>query len=127
MSARSTPFPNPDRPRFALSERRLHSPQMYKRVFESGRALRSAPLTLRYAQASGDMTRAGFIIRKQVGNACLRNSIRRVLRHCFVEALPNLPEGTWVVFDVPARASQARRSELRAEAVRMLAAVGAGR
>lgn len=128
MSARSTPFPNPDRPRFALRDRRLHSPQMYKRVFETGRALRSAPLTLRFAQAAPeDRTRVGFIIRKQVGNAPLRNAIRRVLRQCFAQALPSLPEGTWVVFDIPARAAQASRGEMRAEAARLLAAVGKGK
>lgn len=128
MSARSTPFPDPERPRFALSERRLHSPQMYKRVFESGRALRSAPLTVRFAPpAPDDRTRVGFIIRKQVGNAPLRNAIRRVLRQCFLDALPSLPEGTWVVFDVPARPARARRAEMRSEAARLLAEVGKGR
>lgn len=100
---------------------------MYKKVFESGRTLRSAPLTLRYARCEPDHSRVGFIIRKKIGNAPLRNAIRRVLRACFAEALPALPQGTWIVFDVPERAAGFRRAELRAQAKALLAAAGEGR
>ncbi len=132
MPARPTPIPEPDRQegmplrpeRLALRERRLGTPQMYKKVFESGRALRSAPLTLRFAHVVPDRTRVGFIIRKKIGNAPLRNAIRRMLRACFVEALPKLPEGTWVIFDVPDKAAGCRREELRAQAMTLLAAIG---
>jgi ribonuclease P protein component len=125
VSARPTPNPDPDRPeRLPLRERRLHTPQMYKKVFESGRVFRTVPLTLRCAIIPSDCTRVGYIIRKKVGNACLRNSIRRTLRQCFAEALPALPEGAWVVFDVPEKARQLRRSELRTQAAGLLAAAG---
>jgi ribonuclease P protein component len=132
VPARPTPIPDPDRQegmplrpeRLSLRERRLGTPQMYKKVFESGRALRSAPLTLRIAHVAPDRTRVGFIIRKKIGNAPLRNAIRRMLRACFVEVLPTLPEGTWLIFDVPDRAAGFRRSELRAQAMTLLAAAG---
>lgn len=124
MSARPTPPPEPDRPeRLPLSQRRLHTPQMYKRVFESGRVLRGAPLSLRYARVGPDRARIGFIIRKKVGDAPLRNSIRRTLRQCFQEALPGLPEDTWMIFDVPVKAGSLRRAELRAQAAGLLAAL----
>lgn len=127
MSARPTPSPDPDRPEHSLRERRVRTPQMYRKVFESGRALRSAPLTVRYAHFAPDCTRVGFIIRKKSGNAPLRNAIRRVLRQCFVEALPSLSEGTWVVFDVPERASRFTRTEMRAQAQQMLGAIAESR
>ena len=95
---------------------------MYKQVFESGKALRSAPLTVRYF-FSEDHSRLGFIIRKKVGNACMRNSIRRTLRESFRDALPDFREGTWIVFDVSDKASQFRRAELRAQADQMLGAL----
>jgi len=94
---------------------------MYKKVFEGGRVLRGSPLSLRYFQADQDLSRAGFIIRKKAGNAPLRNSIRRTLRRSFQEALPRLPEGTWLVFDVSDKVSFSRRSELKSEADRLLA------
>jgi ribonuclease P protein component len=96
---------------------------MYKKVFESGRVLRSAPLILRFFHMDQECSRLGFIIRKKVGNAPMRNSIRRTLRQSFAAALPKLPEGTWIIFDVPNSASQATRGALREQADAFLAAV----
>jgi ribonuclease P protein component len=124
VPARPTPSSDPDRPEhLPPRERRLRTPQMYKQVFETGRALRSAPLTVRYARLAPERTRVGFIIRKRSGNAPLRNAIRRMLRQCFFEALPSISEGTWVVFDVPERASRFSRAEMRAQAKGLLAAI----
>gem|GEM_PF-1215970 len=109
--------------RFPFNQRRLNKPFMYKKVFEGGRVMRSAPLTLRYFHAEQECSRLGFIIRKKVGNACMRNSIRRTLRKCFQDALPTFAEGAWVVFDVSNNASKCRRGELKAEADRMLRAL----
>jgi ribonuclease P protein component len=128
MDASSTPHPDDFRPEhLPLHDRRLNKPYMYKKVFADGRALRSAPLTLRYLRGAAGPSRVGFILRKKVGDAPMRNSIRRTLRQCFVEALPGIREGAWIVFDVPERASQFRRGELRAQAQAFLAAVGQGR
>lgn len=128
MDASSTPHPEDFRPEplsldIPLHDRRLNKPSMYKKVFADGRALRSAPLTLRYLRGEAGQSRLGFIIRKKVGDAPMRNSIRRTLRQCFVDALPALREGAWIVFDVPERASQFRRAELRAQADAFLASV----
>lgn len=98
---------------------------MYKKVFEGGRVLRSAPINIRFLRADQDRSRIGFIIRKKVGNACMRNSIRRTLRQCFVDALPSIPEGTWIIFDVTDKASQGSRTELRIQVGKMLATVSA--
>jgi ribonuclease P protein component len=93
---------------------------MYKKVFEAGKVFRSLPLTLRYCLVDQELSRIGFIIRKKVGNAPMRNSIRRTLRCSFIQSLPRVPEGTWIIFDVSDKASKLRRSELRAEADRLL-------
>lgn len=108
--------------RIPLKLRRLHKPYMYKKVFEGGRALRGSPLSLRYFRADQDWSRVGFIIRKKAGDAPMRNSIRRTLRRAFQEALPALPEGLWVVFDVSDKASTVTRARLRGEADRLLLA-----
>jgi ribonuclease P protein component len=108
---------------FPLNRRRLNKPYMYKKVFEGGRVLRSAPLTLRYYHVDQECSRCGFILRKKVGNAPMRNSIRRTLRQSFVDALPGFAEGTWIVFDVSNSASQSTRGELRAQADKLLASV----
>ncbi|MEO6097523.1 MAG: ribonuclease P protein component [Fibrobacteria bacterium] len=107
-------------PQVPLNRRRLNKPYMYKKVFEGGRALRSAPLTIRFIHADQECSRLGFIIRKKVGNACMRNSIRRTLRNCFVEALPSFREGTWIIFDVSDKASQGSRSALKTQVDKLL-------
>lgn len=96
---------------------------MYKKVFESGKTLRSAPLTVRYFHVEQECSRCGFILRKKVGNAPMRNSIRRTLRQSFVDALPGIPEGTWIVFDVSNQASRSTRGALRAQADKLLSMV----
>lgn len=124
MNASSSPRPGENRPTpFPLNRRRLNKPYMYKKVFEGGRVLRSAPLTIRFIHEDQECSRLGFIIRKKVGNACMRNSIRRTLRNCFVDALPRFREGTWIIFDVSDKASQGTRGELRAQAERLLLTV----
>jgi ribonuclease P protein component len=111
--------------RIALSLRRLHTPYMYKQVFENGRALRGSPVTLRLFRAEQDITRVGFIIRKKTGKAPLRNSIRRTLRTSFQAALPLLGEGAWIVFDVSDKAASVTRARLREEADKLLLAAAA--
>jgi ribonuclease P protein component len=96
---------------------------MYKQVFECGRALRSAPLTVRWFLVDRECSRCGFILRKKVGDAPMRNSIRRTLRQSFVDALPRLPEGTWIIFDVANSASQGTRGSLRDQAAKLLSAI----
>lgn len=110
--------------RIPLKLRRLHSPYMYKKVFEAGKTLRASPLTLRWFKADQDCSRVGFIIRKKSGDAPFRNSIRRTLRRSFQEALPSLVEGLWLVFDVSDKASAVTRGRLKAEADRLLVSAG---
>lgn len=116
---------NPTSRRLPLKSRRLHKPYMYKKVFEGGKALRGSPLTLRYFRADQDCSRVGFIIRKKAGDAPMRNSIRRTLRRCFQELLPEFGEGTWVIFDVSDKVSASSRSHVKGEADRLLRAVAA--
>lgn len=109
-------------PPIPLNERRLNKPYMYKMVFQGGRALRGVPLTLRFLPAEKDHSRIGFIIRKKVGNACMRNSIRRLLRLSFQQALPSMGSGLWIIFDVSEKAVHCRKAELRGEANKLLEA-----
>jgi ribonuclease P protein component len=43
------------------------------------------------------MARAGFVVSKAVGNAVVRNKVRRRLRHLVRERLADLPGGTTLV------------------------------
>jgi ribonuclease P protein component len=56
--------------------------------------------------APASTARAGFVVSKSVGNAVIRNKVRRRLRHLVRPSLADLPDGTvLVVRALPAAAS----------------------
>jgi ribonuclease P protein component len=67
-----------------------------------------------------DQSRVGFIIRKKVGKAVLRNAIRRILRELFRAHLSQFRAPTWVVFDVMNEASDYTRRQVRESADKLL-------
>lgn len=57
------------------------------------------------AEQTSAPARAGFVVSKAVGNAVVRNTVRRRLRHLVRERLPGLPAGsTLIVRALPAAA-----------------------
>lgn len=62
--------------------------------------------------------RVGFVVSKSVGNAVVRNRVKRRLRH-IVADLPLLPGSCLVVRALP-RSSQASFDEMHAELLRQL-------
>lgn len=69
-----------------------------------------------------DAARFGFIVSKKVGNAVVRNTIRRRLKAVCAEALPSVRPGADVVIRVLPGASALSFRELREEVSRCLAA-----
>ncbi|WP_460801878.1 ribonuclease P protein component [Microbacterium sp. GXF6406] len=65
--------------------------------------------------------RFGFIISKQVGNAVVRNTVRRRLKAVCAEALLSVPEGTDVVIRALPASATATYGELLADVTRCLA------
>lgn len=65
--------------------------------------------------------RFGFIISKQVGNAVVRNTVRRRLKSVCAEALTGVPEGTDVVIRALPASASATYAELTADVSRCLA------
>jgi len=71
--------------------------------------------------------RFGFIISKQVGNAVIRNTVRRRLKAVCASAVINVPEGTDVVIRALPASATAPFSELEADVTRCLARLTRGR
>ncbi|MCH6161442.1 ribonuclease P protein component [Streptomyces marispadix] len=65
-------------------------------------------------EAGGDASpaRAGFVVSKAVGNAVVRNRVRRRLRHLVRERLTALPPGSLVVVRALPGAGEASHDEL---------------
>ncbi|SDL67892.1 ribonuclease P protein component [Glycomyces sambucus] len=56
--------------------------------------------------------RAGFVVSKAVGNAVVRNKVKRRLRHAAAAELPHWPAGTDVVVRATPKAAQRDFDEL---------------
>jgi len=65
--------------------------------------------------------RFGFIVSKAVGNAVVRNTVRRRLKAICAEALPDVREGADVVIRALPSSATATYQDLRAEVTRCLA------
>ena len=64
--------------------------------------------------------RFGFIVSKQVGNAVVRNAVRRRLKAVCADALPHVRPGTDVVIRALPAAAAADYGQLRDEVQRCL-------
>jgi ribonuclease P protein component len=108
---------------------RLTDGEAFRRTVRSGR--RSGATTLVVHLASGDGSeppRVGFVVSKAVGNAVVRNRVKRRLRHLTREELPvlqALPGSVVLVVRALPAAAQASYAELGADLGRCLGRVTA--
>lgn len=85
-----------------------------RRGTRAGSALLSVHLLVR-ADEAGAPPRVGFVVSKAVGNAVVRNQVRRRLRTVVREYLPSLQGGSLLVVRAHPRAASARQADLAAE------------
>jgi ribonuclease P protein component len=67
------------------------------------------------ADEAGEPARVGFTVGRQVGDAVVRNKVRRRLRHIVRERLYRLPAGSLLVVRANPKAATARIDELAAD------------
>jgi len=84
----------PGRERFPRT-RRLRSPRDFQRTRRRGHSVSGAYLTLQYARQAGDPApaRVGVSVGKRVGNAVVRNRVKRRLREAVRRLLADVPPG----------------------------------
>jgi ribonuclease P protein component len=76
--------------------------------------------------AQATMARAGFVVSKAVGNAVVRNKVRRRLRHLVRPLLADLPHGSTLVVRALPKAAEAGFPVLSSDLESALAAARLG-
>ena len=85
-----------------------------RRGSRAGLALLTAYLLVR-ENSEAQAPLVGFVVSKAVGNAVVRNKVRRRLRSVMRGYLPTLPGGSLVVVRAHPQAASARQADLAAE------------
>ena len=71
----------------------LSTNSQFERVRRAGRSWAVGPVVLNAAPNGQDNVRCGFVVGKKIGNAVVRNRVRRLLREAVRLRLPGLKPG----------------------------------
>ena len=74
---------------------RIRKNSQFQYVYRKGKSLPAREIVLLYVKAS--RLQVGFSVSKKVGNAVVRNKVKRRLRACFRNQLPRLKKGFYIV------------------------------
>jgi ribonuclease P protein component len=100
--------------------RRLTRSAEFLRVKNEGSAHRGALLILGVLQVDGaDRFRAGFVTSKRIGNAVVRNRVRRRLRESVRQHQHTVRSGLWIVLIARPGAAKASYQQLEHEWLRL--------
>ena len=81
---------------------RLQKNRAFQYVYRRGHSVACRDLVMLYAR--GKELKVGFSVSKKVGNAVIRNKIKRRLRECFRPHLRDVKPGLYVVVARPSAA-----------------------
>jgi ribonuclease P protein component len=104
-------------------EQRLTDAAGFSLAVRRGRRAGGKLLVVHVGDSDEPGTRIGFIVSKAVGNAVVRNRVKRRLRHLVRERLGDLPEESVLVVRAQPAAAAASYAELRGELDRCLGRV----
>jgi ribonuclease P protein component len=100
---------------------RLSDAESFRRAARKGTRIASRTVVVHLWTPDGDQpVRIGFIVSRAVGNAVVRNRVKRRLRHLSREHLASLPSSSVLVVRALPSAAGASSAELGADLARCL-------
>jgi ribonuclease P protein component len=104
---------------------RVKTPDDFRQIMRRGRRSGGTLLVTHALRTDDGPVRFGFVVGRTVGNAVVRNRVRRRLRAIAHGLLPAVTPGTAVVFRALPPAASGSSDELRADVQRTLERSGA--
>jgi len=111
----------PHSPDLSFSKtKRLEKPDEFARVKGQGTTHRGSNMLLGVlVNQEEELFRAGFVTSKRIGNAVVRNRVRRRLRDIVRTLQPRLRKGVWIVVVARPAAARATHRALKDEWLRL--------
>jgi ribonuclease P protein component len=106
--------------RVLAREHRLTSSESFRQTVRSGSRAGSRTLVVHLVTPDEGVLQIGFVVSKAVGNAVVRNRVKRRLRHVTRERLSTLPGSCMLVVRALPAAADASYAELGADLDRCL-------
>ena len=104
-------------------ESRLLRRAEFEAVYRGGKRRSSAHFAVHYRANGGSRSRFGSSVKKQLGNAVVRNRIRRRIREILRRNSSEIPSGWDLVIHPRASVAQANFAQLQAELLSLLRAL----
>lgn len=100
---------------------RLRRPELFKKVYEQGKSVATKEAVLYYLCVGEQVqARAGFSVSKKVGNAVVRNKLRRRLKNIYAAVADRVEDGWLLVVIGRPRAADVAFCELEDSVHRLL-------
>ena len=78
-------------------EKRLTDSRAFGQVFRYGRGVGDSILVLKYRRLTTDEIKAGVSVSRKLGNACVRNRVKRRIREALRDFMPRIRPGHHLV------------------------------
>ncbi len=96
----------------------------FKKVFSKGKSIVEKLLVVYFYKNESLYNRIGIVVNKKVGNAVVRNRVKRVIKECYRSYGINLKKGFDIVIVARVRASDASYSDINNAIKRLLKKTG---
>ncbi len=94
---------------------RVKTPDQFRRILRRGRRFGGTLLVAHTLRTEAEPVRFGFVVGRAVGNAVVRNQVKRRLRAIARGLLPTMGDGTAVVVRALPAAASGSSADLKAE------------